>query len=367
MSELDDVLAAPVGAQFRRADLHIHSYGGSHDVQDVSLSPTNIVTTAKKEGLDIVAVTDHNEIKNVRQALESAASQSILVIPGVELSTPQGHLLCYLPTLDALERFYSRLDIVDRGGPDSRCQQGVLECLNVVGEMGGFGVLAHVDGGAGIEQVLPGGSKHKTDIICHRVLLGIELKNAQSVVAYSPADSDTTRAQMGRERVRRLGLGSQQWLARVLNSDAHTLAALGRNAQQERRVTRYKMDVPTFGALRIALEDGDARTRIEDLIPASVPSIVGAKFGGGFLRNQIFHFSSNLNCIIGGRGTGKSTAFEGVRSLSDQASESKVVDLEAWPDELHLFWKDEAGQIHSLYRAKEGEVENRDDPVFGPT
>ena len=38
----------------------------------------------------------------------------MLVVPAVELSTPEGHLLCYLPTIDALQRFYAQIDIGDR-------------------------------------------------------------------------------------------------------------------------------------------------------------------------------------------------------------------------------------------------------------
>ena len=45
------------------------------------------------------------------------------------------------------------------------------------------------------------------------------------------------------------------------------LNALGRNASGHQRLTRIRMDVPGFDALRLAFEDGDARVRIEDQIP----------------------------------------------------------------------------------------------------
>jgi DNA repair ATPase RecN len=366
MSSIDDILAYPVGARFYRADLHIHSFGASHDVKDTAMTPSGIVALAQQEGLDLIAITDHNEIGNVDAAVAAAHGSSLLVVPGVELSTPQGHLLCYLPTIAALARFHGRLSIVDRGCPTSRCQQSALECLNLVGDMGGFGILAHVDAASGFDQEVPGASPHKADVLCHPALLGIELKNATSVIAYAPEDPDVDRARIGRERITRLGLGSKQNLARVLNSDAHALSALGRNAQLARKVSRYKMDVPSFDALRIALEDADARVRIEDLVPSTVPMILGISLGGGFLKGQAIHFSPNLNCIIGGRGTGKSTTFEAVRCLSGAPGESKVVDSEVWPDDLYLFWKDEAGEQHSLYRAKGGVIENTDDGEWGP-
>jgi hypothetical protein len=85
------------------------------------------------------------------------------------------------------------------------------------------------------------------------------------------------------------------------------------------------------------------------------------------MSGQAVQFSPNLNCIIGGRGTGKSTAFEAVRCLVGNPTESSVVDSEVWPDELHLCWQDQAGQQHTLFRPKDGEFENVDDPEFGPS
>jgi DNA repair ATPase RecN len=171
---------------------------------------------------------------------------------------------------------------------------------------------------------------------------------------------------MGRERIEKLKLGAKQFLARVLNSDAHTLDGLGRNAANQKRVTRYKMDSPSFNGLRVALEDADARVRIEEHIPQAIPRIMGVRIDGGFLSGQVIHFSPNLNCIIGGRGTGKSTAFEAVRCIAGDDSASKVIDSEVWPDELNLFWRDEVGQQHTLFRRKEFAIENVDDPDVGP-
>jgi hypothetical protein len=62
-----------------------------------------------------------------------------------------------------------------------------------------------------------------------------------------------------------------------MSSDAHTLAALGKNAAGARKLTRLKMETMSFDSLRIALNDPVARARIEDLVPPS-----GAKGGHGY-------------------------------------------------------------------------------------
>jgi PHP family Zn ribbon phosphoesterase len=184
MATVDEILSLANGARFYRADLHIHSFGASHDVKDSTMTPKQIVKTALDEGLHVISVTDHNEIDNVAPAI-TAARDLLLVVPGVELSTSEGHLLCYLPTLDALQKLLGRIAIADRGTQKSRCQTSMLDCLNHLQALNGFGVLAHVDAAGGFETENPGNSAHKHDVLCHQALLGIELKRADSVVSYS--------------------------------------------------------------------------------------------------------------------------------------------------------------------------------------
>jgi DNA repair ATPase RecN len=362
----DEIVGVPSGARFYRTDLHIHSFGASHDVKDSLMTPKGIVERALSDGLAIIAVTDHNEISNVEAALAASKGRPLLVIPGTELSTPQGHLLVYFPEFSDLKDFYGKLDFADRGTNNSRCQTAMLDCLKLVDPSRGFAILAHVDDDGGLEKVIAGHPPHKGDILCQASLLGIELRNVTTPISYSPGDPDAQRAAFGQQRIAALALGSRQFLARVIFSDSHSLSALGKNAQGNRRVTRVKMDTPSFNGMRIALQDADARIRLEDEIPQSVPYLMGLKIEGGFLDGQTIHFSRNLNCIIGGRGAGKSTAFESVRCAAPRESSSPLIDCEVWPQVLHLVWVDEAGQQHTIRRRVEESPENLDDPELGP-
>ena len=366
MALSDELAAIPSGAQFYRADLHIHSAGGSHDVRDEEMTPDRIVQTAIDEGLQVIAIADHNEIANVEPAIRAAEGKPVSVIPAVELSTPEGHLLVFFQDLEALRRYFAGLDVVDHGTQDSRCQTSMLDCLKRLEATSGFAILAHVEAEAGLEGRLEGGAPHKRDILAHPNLLGVELRDADSPVSYSVLDPDPVRAEMGRARAESLALGAGPSLARVLFSDSHTLGGLGKNARGDKRVTRIKMDAPSFRGLKLALLDADARVRIEDEIPETVPHVLGVRFEGGFLHQQAIHFSRNLTCIIGGRGAGKSTALEVVRSLTPRGSSSKLVDSEAWPERSDIAWVDAAGQIHHLIRRINEPVENADDPDLGP-
>ena len=114
-----------IGAKFLRADLHIHSYGefGSFDVTDHTMTPEAIVDTAIAKGLSIISITDHNEIQNANTAITYSADKDLLVIPGIEVSTTQGHLLVYFETFKNLRDFFGKLTVA---ADKKTCQEGIV-------------------------------------------------------------------------------------------------------------------------------------------------------------------------------------------------------------------------------------------------
>jgi len=352
------------GALFRRADLHIHSFGdgGSYDVDDTGMTPEGIVDTAIAENLQVIAITDHNAVGNVRRAVKYSEGKPILVVPGVELSTSEGHLLVYCPTPEKLEGFYGKLKI----SPDKRtCHETVPQCLKCAEEFGGFGICAHIDLDGGLEKVHPKFDAFKQEILNCRNLLALEVSKADKSAWFSNSDDSPERKNCACLRCKHLGQEEGIELSKVMASDSHSIGALGKNAAGNRRLTRFKMESLTFDSLRIALLDGAARVRLEDLIPSSIPHFIGMKLEGGFLRDQVVHFSPNLTCIIGGRGAGKSTMLESLRVASGNSVENAVIDCEVWPDAITLVYQDEVGQQHTLTRSKLNDVCNGD--PNGPT
>jgi len=72
-----------------KCDLHIHTFYSF----DSTTSPMEMVEAALKKGIDCLAITDHNEIKGVSQAIEASKGKSILIIPGIEVKTKEGDVL----------------------------------------------------------------------------------------------------------------------------------------------------------------------------------------------------------------------------------------------------------------------------------
>jgi hypothetical protein len=101
--------------------------------------------------LHIISITDHNEIQNSHTAIEYAKDKNLLVIPGVEISTTQGHLLVYFETYKNLRDFFGNLSI---NKEKTLCNQGIVECLELAKNYGGFGVLAHIELPSGFEKTI---------------------------------------------------------------------------------------------------------------------------------------------------------------------------------------------------------------------
>lgn len=67
----------------KTVDLHVHS-----NFSDGTLSPSELVALAAQKGLSAIALTDHDTVSGVKEALSAAKGQNapLQVIPGTELS-----------------------------------------------------------------------------------------------------------------------------------------------------------------------------------------------------------------------------------------------------------------------------------------
>jgi predicted metal-dependent phosphoesterase TrpH len=106
----------------RRFDLHVHTRASP----DSSLRVEEAIEEALVQGLSGLAITDHNTTKALHRAREVLSDhREFLLIPGQEVSTPEGHLLVY-----GIE------DPLPRDVP-------VRDLLDQVRDRGGVSVIAH--------------------------------------------------------------------------------------------------------------------------------------------------------------------------------------------------------------------------------
>jgi predicted metal-dependent phosphoesterase TrpH len=152
------------------ADLHLHTVLSA--CAEVEKIPPLIVRQARRLGLGLIAVTDHNACGNAAAVMEAAAGTGLTVLPGMELQTREEvHLLCLfgalecclewqeevwrlLPPLENREEFFGPQYVVDREGKWFRTEGRLLqvsagialeEAVDKVHRRGGLAIPAHVD------------------------------------------------------------------------------------------------------------------------------------------------------------------------------------------------------------------------------
>ncbi|MGR5151020.1 TrlF family AAA-like ATPase [Photobacterium swingsii] len=337
-----------IGSRFHRGDLHIHSFGdgGSYDVTDHQMTPENIIAKAIEKNLSIISITDHNKISNSIAAVNLSKEQDLLAIPGIEVSTTQGHLLAYFPTNQDLENFYGKLTFDQE---KKFCNQGIYDCLEQVQKYSGIGILAHIEVDSGFEKTINKFNEIFDQAFQHPAIIALEIKSHDSINHYTSDDEIADRKNAMKKRNAKLGFPEKHKLAKVMSSDAHSMNAFGKNATGADRLTRFKLDELSFDSLKIALLSHDSRVRLEDDIPAALPRFKEIKATGGILDGIHVELSNNMNCIIGGRGTGKSTLVTAIQEASNNPVDStNIQNSNAWPTKIELKYENEAGQEFSF-------------------
>lgn len=83
-------------------DFHIHS--ALSPCGDEDMTPNNIVNMAKLCGLDAIAVSDHNSVKNAKAAIEAGKRIGLTVLPAMEVETEESvHILTLYPDMESAE------------------------------------------------------------------------------------------------------------------------------------------------------------------------------------------------------------------------------------------------------------------------
>ncbi|MER7444573.1 AAA family ATPase [Micromonospora avicenniae] len=267
-----------------------------------------IIDAAVAAGLHAIAVTDHNTAGWCDEMAEAARGTPLVVLPGVELSTAEGHLLAVWEEgtpAPFIEDVLVELGILraDHGDLHKALRTGFAETAKIIAARGGLAIAAHADREKGLLRIPV--ADHVNQTMLDPAIAAVE------IVDIAEAERIRTRLDGKRE------------LAVVRSSDTtasgasvHVLHGIGN------RRTWIKASRPDLRGLRHALADPSLRIRlVEPLVPEHTV-IESVTVTGGFLDRQQFEFSSDLNCLLGGTGAGKSLLIELVRFALDQQTDA---------------------------------------------
>ncbi|RQD75684.1 MAG: PHP domain-containing protein [Halanaerobium sp. MSAO_Bac5] len=153
-----------------KSDLHLHSV--LSPCADLLMTPAEIVNKAKQEGIEVLALTDHNSAENAEVFKYFCEQNDIFFIPAMETETREEiHILSFFPDLASLfewqEIVYANLPEIENDedffGPQIKCsfsdefqskvgrflagssELSLEKCLKTISSLGGIVIPSHMD------------------------------------------------------------------------------------------------------------------------------------------------------------------------------------------------------------------------------
>lgn len=281
--------------QWYKMDLHLHT-PASADWQEPGISYLDLLHKAEMQGLDIVAITDHNTVAGCA-ALQAEIEQldllerlgriqpdeqrqleeyrrignKILILPGFEFTATLGfHVLGIFPpetNVRTLEHLLLELNVpphkLDEGATEVGATADVLTAYRVIDEAGGLAIAAHANSSHGVAlQGLHFGGQTRIAYTQDRHLHALEVTDLEKRGRRTTAWFFSGRKP---EYPRRMHC--------IQGSDAHHMNRDPKDANRlgwGDRVTEIRLPEPTFETLK-AVFMGEDFSRTRPYRPAEKP------------------------------------------------------------------------------------------------
>jgi DNA repair ATPase RecN len=334
-------------ARFRRVALHLHS-PESHDWNRTGAKPLNrpekfldpgceneFIRELKKH-FDLVVVTDHMKCSYASKVSNTSKSETdFIVLPGMEISVqPEAaiscarlHILAILQEGSSAEgfgRIFAGLtEIPDdalRTGKEIVSNRRLGDLVSRIHAENGLCIAAHVNSQQGVRN--------------HFRQTGAELIKLLTIDLDTQSQQEKDLSEELKEYLLEVGFdaleiakasdkphyrwtsntkGRRVTLPVTLQFDAHCIEDFDR----PERVTWIKMTTLGLKGLHDALKFPETRIRFpSDLPTPPSPRLLGLQIVGdetSLFEKEHIAFAENLTCLIGPRGSGKSTIVEALR------------------------------------------------------
>ncbi|WP_277585024.1 Spaf_1101 family AAA-like ATPase [Psychrobacillus antarcticus] len=267
------------------------------------------------ENIELAIITDHNTISGfskLKYALDqfykkrikyfNIQKSAIKLLLGVEISCSDCNHVVGIFDEENIKTVEDLLDSLIHS-EKSGTVENTYTILNIIRENNGIGYIAHINTYNGLGTKLYKDKLFNPEI-CN--ILGITSFNGEGWKRKTSLEFEDSN------------------VCYLYESDAHLLNEMGL------KNTWIKMDKISFDALKIALKNYSFCVYHEK--PTSTPIFIKGLYikptAKSFLtgkrpnENFIVDFSKDLNCIIGGRGTGKSTIFNILDTIFTQETDS---------------------------------------------
>src|SRR5208283_3521893 len=305
---LNAALTLPDGARFYRCALQVNpfAYLKRHNKQTSFRAEAEynaaIVTACQQTGIEVIAVTDHYRVRESASLVQAARAAGLFVFGGFEAVTKDGvHFLCLFdPDKDnALERYIGESGVLDLNAASPTGSLDSTELLGCAKRWGSVCIAGHVAADGGLLKKLSG--QTRVNVWTSPELLACALAG--------PVDQAPESIRPILEN--RDGPHHRERRIAIINAaDVNGPEDLKKDGAS----CFIKMSNVSVEALRQAFLDPESRIRLSsDPQPEPHAEFLAITWEAGFLGDTSVHFNGNLNVLVGGRGTGKSTLIESMR------------------------------------------------------
>jgi DNA repair ATPase RecN len=307
---LADTLHLPSGARFYRCALQVNpfDYLARHKklltFQQEDAYNAAIIESCRNNGIEVIAVTDHYQVRTGERLLRTAEQAGIRVFPGFEAVSKDGvHFLCLFSSdkdLSTIDRIIGDCGVHNHSEASPTGKYDATELLLEAREKwNAVCIAAHVAAPAGgLLAKLSGQPRVNAWTSDHLLACSLPGPVSEAPEALRPILENRN---VEYRRARPVAILNVQDV-----SGPDDLSKPGASCW-------IKMSEVSAEGLRQAFLDPDSRIRLVGLTPPDHAQFEAIAWQGGFLDGAGIHFNDNLNVLIGGRGTGKSTVVESLR------------------------------------------------------
>ncbi len=312
MSEQSDFFAN--GSRWVRADFHLHTRRDKEFKDDGNENDfvARYVAALKQANIRVGVISNHNRFDRdeFRTLSKAAKKEGIYLLPGIELSVKDGangiHTLVVFneewivnqEQADHINGFLNAT-FVGQSNYDNNNARSNDDLLSTIKALDHFQrdymlIFAHVEADNGLYGPggLEGGRMQE---------LGKNEFFRMRTAAFQKVRTRDTKRKV------------QEWLgdwypAEVEGSDPKSIQDVGRGEKSFIKIGAF-----TFEAVQFALKPGADRVAPDEPTRQPHAWVRSIRFEGGILDGKRFDFSSEMNCLIGIRGSGKSAVLESLR------------------------------------------------------
>lgn len=294
------------GARWVRAALQVnpYEYQGKNAPSTFYKSEADynkaLLDACEAQGIELFAVTDHWKVDSALQLIQDAADRGIVALPGFEANSAEGiHILVIFEAGTPASTINAAIGMCDcaPGCTNGTTGASFTDILEKMTAQGALVIPAHVN--VPSSGLLTGrGGQPLVTKIKHPDL------HALGITPSQPDGVDQLAIVKGTKPYDRA-----HPLAIIYADDVTKPAAF----QSQGASCWFKVSRLSVDSLKLAVRTPETRVSLEDPAIETRPILKEISWTGGFLDGVTIPLSADLTALIGGRGTGKSTAIESLR------------------------------------------------------